>query len=510
MKNFAFIFFMIWTSGLVSNQSIAQVTINSNTFSKERRAFIHRPYRVFLRDSSSLFNKGTGMGKDFTLMPEAFQVKGTASYGLTKGIGSSEPRRLLKNANGATANNTQVYLIDTVLVVNGIDTNRISYSYNASAKVTSSINMELQNGQWTTYGFDTCTYDSNGDKLTDLSQRWQNGQWTNYSFDTCSYDESGNKLTDLYEQWQNGQWMKYSFDTCTYDASGDKLTDLCEQWQGGMLATKSCDTLTYDANGHELTDMCEEWQYGVTTKSRDTFTYDASGNELTDLFEEWNFNNWEIYYRITWTYAANGNLFTLLCEHWENRWINYWLQTFIYDASGHQVEDSTDNWSSSKNQWDIADCALYTYDASGNMITFSFGGWAGSTWEPYSISEEVPNGPQNEVYLASYIKITYKSVNATSISISNPNIPKGFSLSQNYPDPFNPTTTISFTIPTRSSVSLKIFDILGREVATIVSQELPAGTYSRQWNAAKMSSGIYFYRLQAGSFTQTKRLVLLK
>jgi hypothetical protein len=89
-------------------------------------------------------------------------------------------------------------------------------------------------------------------------------------------------------------------------------------------------------------------------------------------------------------------------------------------------------------------------------------------------------------------------------------LPAQFSLSQNYPDPFNPSTTISFTIPSRSSVSLKIFDLLGREVATIVSEELPAGTYARQWYAGKMSSGVYFYRLQAGSFTQTKRLVLLK
>jgi hypothetical protein len=98
----------------------------------------------------------------------------------------------------------------------------------------------------------------------------------------------------------------------------------------------------------------------------------------------------------------------------------------------------------------------------------------------------------------------------TDVKDGKSEIPSVFSLSQNYPDPFNPSTTISFTIPTRSSVSLKIFDLLGKEVSTIVSQELPAGTYSRQWNAAKMSSGIYFYRLQTGSFTQTKRLVLLK
>ena len=89
-------------------------------------------------------------------------------------------------------------------------------------------------------------------------------------------------------------------------------------------------------------------------------------------------------------------------------------------------------------------------------------------------------------------------------------MPSKFSLSQNYPNPFNPTTTISFVIPSRSIVSLRVFDMLGREVSTIVSEELPAGTYSRQWNAGKMSSGVYFYRLQAGSFTQTKRLVLLK
>jgi hypothetical protein len=59
-------------------------------------------------------------------------------------------------------------------------------------------------------------------------------------------------------------------------------------------------------------------------------------------------------------------------------------------------------------------------------------------------------------------------------------------------------------------VSLKVFDLIGREVAIIVSEEMSAGSYSRQWNAANMSSGIYFYRLQAGSFTETKKLILLK
>ena len=89
-------------------------------------------------------------------------------------------------------------------------------------------------------------------------------------------------------------------------------------------------------------------------------------------------------------------------------------------------------------------------------------------------------------------------------------LPVNFMLSQNYPNPFNPATTFSFSIPSRSFVLLKIYDLLGREVATIVSEEMSAGSYSRQWDAAKMSSGVYFYRLQAGSYTQTKKLVLLR
>jgi hypothetical protein len=88
--------------------------------------------------------------------------------------------------------------------------------------------------------------------------------------------------------------------------------------------------------------------------------------------------------------------------------------------------------------------------------------------------------------------------------------PRMFSLSQNFPNPFNPTTTISFVLPSRSFVSLKMFDMLGREVETIISGEMLAGSYSKQWNAANVSSGIYFYRLQAGSFTETKKLILLK
>ncbi len=89
-------------------------------------------------------------------------------------------------------------------------------------------------------------------------------------------------------------------------------------------------------------------------------------------------------------------------------------------------------------------------------------------------------------------------------------MPKEFVLAQNYPNPFNPSTIIRYELPTTSDVSLKIFDMLGREVTTLVNTRQAAGTYEVNFNATGLASGVYFYRLQAGPFMQTKKMMLVK
>jgi hypothetical protein len=99
--------------------------------------------------------------------------------------------------------------------------------------------------------------------------------------------------------------------------------------------------------------------------------------------------------------------------------------------------------------------------------------------------------------------------NPTSINeINITQMQMRYDLYQNYPNPFNPSTTISFYLPIKSFVTLKVFDMLGREVALLINQELPAGNHIQQWTANTMASGIYFYYFRAGLFTQTKKLVL--
>jgi hypothetical protein len=102
----------------------------------------------------------------------------------------------------------------------------------------------------------------------------------------------------------------------------------------------------------------------------------------------------------------------------------------------------------------------------------------------------------------------YSEVNAVEPSDAPP--PEVMTLDQNYPNPFNPSTTISFSLPSRAFVTLKVFDVMGRDVATVVSEEMQAGNYARQWNASGMPSGVYFYRLQAGAYSETKQLIIIK
>ena len=130
----------------------------------------------------------------------------------------------------------------------------------------------------------------------------------------------------------------------------------------------------------------------------------------------------------------------------------------------------------------LADTLIQTLTVSGTNL---FAGTQGGVWRR----------PLSEI---------------TSIHSISEEPPGVFALEQNYPNPFNPTTTINYQLPTTSHVSLKVFDILGREVATLVDRVEQPGYKSVQWSATNVSSGVYLYRLQAGSFLDVKKFALVK
>lgn len=121
----------------------------------------------------------------------------------------------------------------------------------------------------------------------------------------------------------------------------------------------------------------------------------------------------------------------------------------------------------------------------------------------------IDNFAGNDGILNSWsLKITLDVL--VNIEEENDKILTNYQLHQNYPNPFNPTTTINFSLPQTGIVNLKIYNLLGEEVITLIAEERQAGNHSVQFNASYLSSGIYFYKLQAGSFFQTKKMILLK
>ncbi|MDP4192654.1 MAG: T9SS type A sorting domain-containing protein, partial [Bacteroidota bacterium] len=102
------------------------------------------------------------------------------------------------------------------------------------------------------------------------------------------------------------------------------------------------------------------------------------------------------------------------------------------------------------------------------------------------------------------------TTSTTDVASNKIESPKDYELAQNYPNPFNPSTSIKYSIPQNSMVSLKVYDILGKEVASLVNEQKSAGSYEVNFNANSLAAGMYIYELKAGNYSQTKKMMLIK
>jgi hypothetical protein len=175
-----------------------------------------------------------------------------------------------------------------------------------------------------------------------------------------------------------------------------------------------------------------------------------------------------------------------------------------------------------------------TPDSTGVFLARSEDG--GNNWREFEISDKnfkpLPIGGLGQGYQGDNISITSGNNKLWPVWMDNrtgvyqiwtvpidlslvdvdqtPEIISDFRLEQNFPNPFNPSTSIQYALSSRQFVSLKVFDVLGNEVATLINEDKPAGSYQIDFNANDLSSGIYFYQLKAGSFVDTKKMILLR
>ena len=172
-------------------------------------------------------------------------------------------------------------------------------------------------------------------------------------------------------------------------------------------------------------------------------------------------------------------------------------EIFISDGSGDtrvELQEGNHNYN---NDWDstLAQNPINKRITTGTTFT-SLKGILTYSFSNYKIV------PRKDDDFAGYTP--------TAVNETKPSLPAAYTLNQNYPNPFNPSTVISYSIPKSSLVTIKIFNILGQEVKTLISQQQNPGTYKVSFDASKLSSGVYFYSLTAGGFNQVKKMMLLK
>jgi hypothetical protein len=198
--------------------------------------------------------------------------------------------------------------------------------------------------------------------------------------------------------------------------------------------------------------------------------------------------------------------------------------TNIFAATDHGVFLSTNNgasWTSTSNGWEYSYVADFASSGTNIFASTGYGGLYRSTNN--GISWPAVAGPLaligplaisgTNLFAGTHEGVVWRaplSEMTTSVEGSAAGLPAHFTLDQNYPNPFNPTTVVSFQLPVAGNVTLVVYDMVGREVSVLVDERKDAGVYEVRFDGSNLASGVYFYRLHAGNFVATKRLLLLK
>ena len=380
------------------------------------------------------------------------------------------------------------------------------------------------NNDWTNRRLEKYFYGSLGQLLIGSVKYWveSTSTWSNNEIKTYTYDQDGNNIEIIVEIWQNNTWLTLAKFSSAYDA-GNKLTEFFlaffqgdswinewrflyeyyvddnletvnnERWINSSWVLDYSNSYTYHDDGkiyQIVTSSLFNPDIGVS--GRETYTYDNVGNLIEILNESYFNDTWNFLNRQTNTYDSSSKVISEISQSWDDsNWINWSRTNYTYDTAQYLVKVDLMNWFSTS--WSNSQRETYNYDEAGNLSEFINYLWDldNNSWEYYG----------KHIYKHTFFDSTEEFIS----------LPYNLILKQNYPNPFNPETTLEYTLLNPGEVvSLKIYNLLGQEVARLVSEIQQSGNHIVKWNASHLPSGIYFYRLQAGDLVQTRKMVLLK
>ncbi len=348
------------------------------------------------------------------------------------------------------------------------------------------------NGAWADSARGVFSYDQSGREIGCLSQIRRNDAWWDTELITKSYDAYGHESVRLQQIRSNDAWINDIRDTYTYNAAGMVTEDLGESWsEGGGWENSARTTNTYFAGKTITQSLMQIWLFGAWINALQiTMTYDENQRLVEEELDGWIFTGWGRMARFSYSYDQNGDLSGLLTQ--------------ILDNGA---------WANSSMSW-------YTRDAAtGNVLSELFQTWYGDAWHDSLTTAYAYNQAWNDTcattqYVRNGVWLNldrhvYSYSLGTGVTDTR-TVAREMHLQQNFPNPFNPTTNVPFVVTQTSCVTLKVFDLRGREVVTLVNGVLPPGTYTIRWNAADRPSGTYYYQYKAGRYSEVRKMELLK
>ena len=378
------------------------------------------------------------------------------------------------------------------------ETYRSTNTYDGSNHLTQTLWEDNISSSWVNSALATNTYDGSGRLATTTNQNWAIDHWENETYATYAYDGSGHLTTMILQDWDAdaGQWVNWMRTTFTY--TGDRVA----------------------------TSTTQMWDITWVDFSRMTYTYDGS-NRLTEwLTELWMDDHWENSGHVTSTYDGNGRLAQTVSQYWQGgAWVNSGKNEYTYDGSGNEIIDVYSIWLGI--DWMTYDVDSSKYSA-GKLVevvhnaVFPVPALSRTlyNYEGDNLIEDIDQNWMDVLVAAfswvNYARATYEyEAGGTAVLISDAPAPTGYELNQNYPNPFNPSTSIRYSLRRAAWVEITVFNMLGQEVRTLENGFQAPGVYETVWDGTDaggraVASGVYFYRVQTGDFTETRKMILLK
>ncbi|MCZ7609488.1 MAG: T9SS type A sorting domain-containing protein [Ignavibacterium sp.] len=331
-------------------------------------------------------------------------------------------------------------------------------------------------------------YDVNENVTVETSQAWNTTEWINSNRTVYTY-LNDNLTAKLYQQWNISDWS--DVERFQYNYVNNNLTE--ELFQQYIMGWNNVSLIqnSYNAENKIIETLNKRWDNGNWfLEQRQTHQYSNGELTVTTLYEGWIDTVWMNISLHTQTFNSNNLLIEFIGQYWHsiNGWINQqrWVRTYTPDNKF--LEWVTQFWQTT--QWENFSRLISYYDTNGNETVFAWEMWENSAWQ-------------------NHIQILY---NYTVVSDIEENLGNelNYLLSQNYPNPFNPTTKINWQSPVSAHQSLRVYDVLGNEVAILVDEYKPAGKYEIDFNAVGLSSGIYLIRLETNNYVNTKKMILIK